>query len=166
VLRRSPTGEEFRSLIEAVGWGPYTNLEALPAAIGGSLFCVTAVSRRGRVDSGRVIGAGRVVGDGARFFYLQDIMVLPEWQGRGVGTAITDALVEYINRHAPREAYVHLFTSREMAGFYRRYGFQGPEQPFYGMSLKKFDKPIGRVRRGGSRHTAPALPATQFASEI
>jgi GNAT superfamily N-acetyltransferase len=154
IVERPPTLEEYAALNDAVGWAGYTNLEAIPIALRNSLFCVVAVKR------GKVIGTGRLVGDGARFIYVQDVMVLPRHQGQGVGTAIMDSLMRYIDDHAPRKTYVHLFTSKKTAGFYERYGFKGPEQPFYGMSVKKFDKPLQRqplraIRLpGAGRHPA------------
>ncbi|MCR5501527.1 MAG: GNAT family N-acetyltransferase [Lachnospiraceae bacterium] len=31
-----------------------------------------------------VVGMGRLVGDGVMYWYLQEIVVLPEYQGRGI----------------------------------------------------------------------------------
>jgi len=138
IERRSPTIKEFETLIEAVGWAGYTNVEALPKSLAGSLFCVVAVKKQ------RVVGMGRLVGDGARFIYIQDMMVLPKEQKHGIGTAIMDHLMDYVNQCAPRKVYVHLFTDKKTADFYRRYGFKGAEESFYGMSVKKFDKPLER----------------------
>jgi ribosomal protein S18 acetylase RimI-like enzyme len=138
IVARLPTPEEYTSLNAAVGWAGYTNLEPIPEALKNSLFGVVALQKE------KVVGTGRLVGDGVRFIYIQDLMVLPKCQGKGIGTAIMDALMEYINEHAPRKTYIHLFTNGKTAGFYERYGFRGPEQPFYGMSVKKFDKPLRR----------------------
>lgn len=132
---RLPSLEEFTELIQAVGWERYTNMEVLAAALAGSLFGVVAV------HEGRIIGTGRILGDGARHFTLNDIMVHPDFQRRGVGTAIVDALMDYLNEHAPRKAYIHLFTEKAKAPFYERYGFG---TPFTGLSTKKFDKRLGR----------------------
>jgi len=138
IIERAPTLEEYTVLNEAVGWAGYTNFEPIPTALRNSLFCVVAFKKT------QVIGMGRLVGDGARFIYIQDMMVLPAYQKQGVGTAIMDRLMTYINLHAPQKAYIHLFTNKKTSGFYARYGFKGPEQPFYGMSVKKFDEPLQR----------------------
>ena len=34
---------------------------------------------------GELIGIGRLVGDGAMYWYLQEIVVLPEYQRQGIG---------------------------------------------------------------------------------
>jgi len=73
-------------------------------------------------------------------------MVLPKYQKHGVGTAIMDNLMAWIDENAPRKTYIHLFTHKKTAPFYARYGFKGPEESFYGMSVKKFDKPLQRKK--------------------
>lgn len=151
ILARAPTLEEFAGLIDAVGWSRYTNTGTLTKALANSLFCVVAVHRN------KVIGAGRLVGDGVRNIHVQDIMVLPEFQRRGVGTAIMDRLMDYIYDEAPSKTYIHLFTEKKNSAFYARYGFKGPEESFYGMSVKKFDQRLGRKdRRKTSGQSAAA----------
>jgi len=39
------------------------------------------------LDDGRIVGAGRVVGDGRDTAYLCDVVVHPELQGQGLGKA-------------------------------------------------------------------------------
>ena len=76
-----------------------------------------------------------VLGDGATFAYLKDIMVHPEWQGRGIGTRIVEALLAVLRRSEHDGMLVTLFTGQHLAEFYERFGFSGPET-LYGMSLK------------------------------
>ena len=78
--------------------------------------------------------SGMVLGDGATFAYLKDIAVLPEWQGRGIGTRIVAALLAILRRAEPDGMLVTLFTGQHLADFYERAGFLGPEK-LYGMSL-------------------------------
>ena len=62
-----------------------------------------------------------------------------------------DNLLDYVNRRCPRKTYVHLFTDKKTASFYRRYGFKGAEASFYGMSVKKFDEPLKRTMANQSK---------------
>jgi GNAT superfamily N-acetyltransferase len=105
--------------------------ESVPTALGNSLFGV--IAKRGN----KVIGCGRIIGDGAMFCYLQDIIVMPEHQNQGVGTAIVDALMGWIESTLPEKIYIGLFTGKELHSFYARYSFQGPEDFLYGMCTKK-----------------------------
>ena len=57
-------------------------IDQVEKALKNNLFDVTAVY------NGEVIGMGRLVGDGYMYWYLQEIIVLPEFQGQGIGTRI------------------------------------------------------------------------------
>jgi GNAT superfamily N-acetyltransferase/uncharacterized glyoxalase superfamily protein PhnB len=130
IVERKPTVEEYLILIDAVGWSALVDREVAPMALANALHGVVAV------EGDRVVGTGLVVGDGATFFYLKDIMVLPECQGRGIGTAVVEALMGQIRRTAPSRALVALFTGRSLAGFYERFGFLGPDDSLHGMCLR------------------------------
>jgi ribosomal protein S18 acetylase RimI-like enzyme len=87
LLDRLPTPSEHRRLAEAVGWAHAFEWGTMPASLEGSLAGVIAL------DSGQVIGMGRLVGDGVKYFYVQDLAVLPAYQGRGIGTALLHRLL-------------------------------------------------------------------------
>jgi GNAT superfamily N-acetyltransferase len=76
------------------------------------------------VLANEVIGCGRVVGDGGVYFYVQDIIVLPEFQGKGIGRHIMDAIMEYLKTHASNGAFVGLMAAKGVSEFYERYGFK------------------------------------------
>jgi GNAT superfamily N-acetyltransferase len=131
LVERLPTVAEYETLIRAVGWAGNTNLEAAPAALRNTLYSVVAV------EGDQAVGMARVVGDGAMAFYVQDVMVLPAYQRQGIGTALMEAVMGYFRRGAPRKSSIALFTGRNLAGFYERHGFEGPDTSLYGMFLKK-----------------------------
>ena len=75
-----PTSEELVSLYNAVSWSAYTKDPArLAAAVRASLAVATA-----RQD-GELVGLARLVGDGQTIVYLQDILIRPTHQRRGIG---------------------------------------------------------------------------------
>ena len=117
---RAPTPAEYGSLCAAVGWDEAINFDVAPLSLQRSLFAVTAVATG---DDTWAIGMGRIVGDGAIYFYIQDIVVRPEWQGLGVGRAIMDTLMAWLRDHAPERAFVGLFAAAGREGFYAHYGF-------------------------------------------
>jgi ribosomal protein S18 acetylase RimI-like enzyme/predicted enzyme related to lactoylglutathione lyase len=132
LVERLPTAEEYETLIREVGWTKYTNLEAAPAGLQKTLYSVMAV------EGDLTVGMARVVGDGATAFYVQDVMVHPDCQRQGIGTALMEAVMGYFQRFTPRQSSIGLFTGRNLAGFYERHGFEGPETSLYGMYLKKW----------------------------
>ena len=67
------------------------NLDAAPQALEESVAGVVALD-----DDGRAIGMGRVVGDGAMYSYVQDVVVAPEYQRRGIGTEMLRVLIDRI----------------------------------------------------------------------
>src|SRR3954470_21961953 len=67
---------------------------------------------------------------------VKDIMVLPEWQCRGVGSRIVQALLAIIRREAVDGMLVALFTGQGLAAFYEQFGFRGPDAGLYGMTQR------------------------------
>ncbi|MBZ0296490.1 MAG: GNAT family N-acetyltransferase [Anaerolineae bacterium] len=118
LVERVPTLAEYQALCTAVGWQDVINFEAAQAALDHSLYGVI-------VQQGdQTIGMGRIVGDGAIFFYIQDIAVDPAHQKRGVGTRIMQALMAHVDAHAPDQSFVGLFAAEGTPAFYRQYGFE------------------------------------------
>lgn len=73
--------DEILGLYNSVGWVNYTNNpEKLRNAFNNSLTIV------GAYEDERLIGIIRVVGDGHSIIYIQDIIVLPEYQRKGIGS--------------------------------------------------------------------------------
>lgn len=70
-------------------------------------------------EHGCLVGAGRVLADGADCAYLCDIAVLPSHQGTGLGTQIVDRLVALSRGH--RKIILYAVPGRE--SFYRKFGF-------------------------------------------
>lgn len=119
IAERMPTPEEFCNLAKAVGWNQH--VESVPVALKNSLFGVVALDTRAKADN--IVGAARVVGDGARFFYVQDVMVMPEYQNRRIGSAMMETVMRWLKGNAPQGASsIGLFTGKP--AFYERFGFQ------------------------------------------
>jgi hypothetical protein len=56
--------------------------------------------------------------------------------GPRVGLRIVEAMLAIIRRTAPDRMLVTLFTGQNLAEFYGKLGFCGPESGLYGMSLR------------------------------
>lgn len=119
--RRVPTIQEYEKICIEVGWKDYINFEVAEQSLDQSLFGVVVEFR----DD--VVGMGRVVGDGAIYFYIQDIAVVPMHRSRGIGDLIMTAITQYLQEHAPEKAFVGLFSSQGKELFYNRHGFNKHE---------------------------------------
>ncbi len=76
---------------------------------------------------------GRIVGDGVNYFYIQDVVVHPEYQGQGIGKDIMNSLVSYLEKNAPDKAFVGLFASAGKGEFYEKYDFYNHSPNMTGM---------------------------------
>ncbi len=118
---RTPTLEEYRELCAAVGWAETINFDAAPASLARTLHSIVVLDR-GRTAT-HAVGMGRIVGDGALYFYVQDIIVRPEYQGLGLGRRIVERLMAWLHIHAPERAFVGLFAAEGKDSFYAHFGF-------------------------------------------
>ena len=117
LVHRLPRADELCALRRAVGWH-VADVSDVEAALPNSLYGVCV-----ELD-GRCVGCGRVVGDGALVFYVQDVIVHPEHQRKGYGTIIMDAIMEYIDVTARPTAVIGLCAASGMERWYSRYGFR------------------------------------------
>jgi GNAT superfamily N-acetyltransferase len=145
VERRPPTVAETRALYGSAGWTDIPDDDgAVARGLAASLFGVVVTL------AGEIVACARLVGDGGMYFYLQDVIVLPAHQGKGVGDLVMREVVEYLEAHAPTNCFVALFAASGKAGFYERYGFvpRATDEP--GMALQWEPGLARRLPRPGS----------------
>ena len=114
-----PSTADYLSLRHAAGWYAFDQ-ERANASLNNSLYII-------HVRCGNeVIGFGRVVGDGQAYFYIQDILVAPEFRRRGIGTQIVKQLMSYLDSVAPENsgAFIGLMIAPGLLEFYTKFGFQ------------------------------------------
>ena len=71
----------------------------------------------------RTAGCVLLLGDGASFYYVKDMMVHPDYQSKHVGTALMHQLNLWLETNAVPDALVGLYTGENLAPFYRQFGF-------------------------------------------
>lgn len=110
--------EEFNLLYDAVGWGAYEK-ETTKQALENTYYSVSVY------DNDKIIGYGRLIGDTICFMYIHDVMVLPEYQSKKVGTMIMNKLLEEIAKIKEKhpDLLVYLGASKNKEGFYKKFGF-------------------------------------------
>ncbi|MEM7268544.1 MAG: GNAT family N-acetyltransferase [Pseudomonadota bacterium] len=92
------------------------------------------------------LGMGRVTGDGATSFYIEDLIVASKHRGAGVGQALLSALVAKIERLAPPGAMIALLAAEGSEGFYEANGFDRRPRAGYGPAMMRI------VGAAGIRH--------------
>lgn len=113
------SSEDFIRLRIAVG-RVATPPQQAEAALRAGLYNVTAFC------DGKAVGMGRLVGDGAMYWYIQDVAVLPEHQGHGIGKNIVKKLLQYVYLHTSAGTFttVGLIAAKDKDGFYEKLGFK------------------------------------------
>ena len=108
--------DEILSLYTQVGWTAYTeNMPALERGYKNSLFILAAY------ENDKLLGLVRVVGDGATVIFVQDILVFPEMQRKGVGTALLKAVLD---RYSDvRQIQLTTDNTPKTVAFYRSLSF-------------------------------------------
>jgi GNAT superfamily N-acetyltransferase len=133
IVERKPTSEELEELRKLVNWGiPSRN--ALDLGLKNSLYGVCAV-----ID-GKVVGTARVVGDGSTCFYVQDVIVHPEFQRKGIGLSIMEQIMNYVRKNACNGAIVGLMSAKGKEEFYERFGFWTRPNEHFGHGMMQFWK--------------------------
>lgn len=74
---------------------------------------------------GELVGMGRMVGDGAMYWYLQEIIVLPRFQQKGIGSMIVRHLVAYAKAHSVTGKFTTVggVSAKGKEPFYEKMGF-------------------------------------------
>lgn len=108
---------ELLDLYKSVGWTSYTSRpETLKNAYKHSLFILAAY------DEEILIGIIRVVGDGHSIIYIQDIIIQPNYQRKGIGSIL---LKEILEKYATVYQKILLTTNEEKTvQFYKSLGFK------------------------------------------
>ncbi|MBQ7873602.1 MAG: GNAT family N-acetyltransferase [Oscillospiraceae bacterium] len=107
---------EIMDLYKSVGWCSYTSRpEMLEHAFEHSLKIL------GAHDCEKLIGIVRAVGDGYSIVFIQDILVLPEYQRKGIGKKLINTMLECY----PDVYQIELATdnTEKTVSFYKACGF-------------------------------------------
>ena len=108
--------DEIRRLYSEVGWTAYTeNMPALEQGYKNSMTVLAAY------EDDELLGIIRTVGDGFTIVFIQDILVFPEKQRQGIGTALLKAVLD----RYPNVRQIELATDNtpKTVAFYKSLGF-------------------------------------------
>ena len=128
-----PAVMEYLALVESTGWQGIVEkgAEHMTEALTNSWYLVCAY------DGERLVGSGRIVSDGVHQALICDLIVLPEYQGRGIGSEILTRLLKKCREHDI--TMVSLFAAKGKGGYYERFGFAERAQDAPGMRWVRRD---------------------------
>lgn len=134
-IEKFPTPAEYNMLTEAVGWG--TKKESIiEEALKHTLYSLCVY------DGDKLIGYGRLLGDKTIFLYIHSVMVVPEYQGKSIGTGIINKLLEQINEYKKVNPKIrtYLGAAKGKEGFYEKFGFEVRPNGDVGAGMILYDK--------------------------
>lgn len=116
------SAEEFVYLWESV-WGQPPTLEQTKLAMDNTLFRVSVF------DGEQIVAMARVIGDKGLCYYIKDVIVLPEYQKKGIGRLLIEELLKFINENGVPDThiFVELCAMPDKIPFYEKFGFAANE---------------------------------------
>jgi ribosomal protein S18 acetylase RimI-like enzyme len=105
--------EEIRRLRTSVGWD-----NNIPSHSKLKKCLFTYITAR---IKGKLVGYMNVLSDGSEDAYLQDLMVHPKYQKRGIGSELLKRAIKYLQQNRVRA--IQVIFDPEAEDFYKRFGF-------------------------------------------
>ena len=125
-----PSAAQWMALRASVGWATFPE-EIANRSLAATSFCVCAY------EGDKLIGMGRVLGDGVFTFYIGNVMVLPEYQGKGIGREIMEVIMAHVDESAYPGAIASLLSISGSEDFYTRFGFEKRPNESKGCGMSK-----------------------------
>lgn len=113
-----PDIDSFFVLYESTGWNDKNkkSKEQLLSAMKNSWYFVAAYS------DDQLVGCGRIVSDGYLHAYVNEMIVLSGFQGKGIGKEILSQLLQKTLEHGIKD--IQLFCAKGKERFYLKNGFE------------------------------------------
>ncbi len=113
------TPETFAHLTQSVGW-EVPPREQIEEALAHSVLTVCAF------DEGKAVGMARLCGDGCLSYFLEDVAILPEYQGKGIGKRLVGDIIAFIKEreHSGWKVRLELISACGKEQFYKQFGFE------------------------------------------
>lgn len=128
IISENPTIEEFKILRKSVGWPIPTDIE-IKAGIDNSAYFVIAK------DNIKTIAMCRLVGDSSFMFLIADMIVLPEYQGQGIGKQLMLNVKDHLKNNYSSKSAISLMSAKGKEGFYEKLGFISRPTELFGNGM-------------------------------
>lgn len=112
------TADDYLAFQKKMGW-PMDPRAQIERSLANQLFSVAAVR------AGEIIGMGRLLGDAAIYWYINDVFLLTAYQRQGIGTQLVRRLVTYATENSlpGTSISICLMCAKGKEPFYERLGF-------------------------------------------
>lgn len=132
-IDKAPTLEEYKEMRRQVNFMVLSDRIASNAL--NNAFHITTVR-----DNGKAVGMIRVLSDGSYANFITDVIVIPEYQHRGIGTEMMNRTVEFMRSTLePGETIVlYLMSAIGKETFYKRFGFKERPNEVWGAGMSQW----------------------------
>lgn len=85
-----------------------------------------------------IIAMGRLLGDAAIYWYINDVFVLTKYQGCGIGREVVSRLIQYVKENSlpETEVSVCLMCAKGKEDFYEKLGFRTRPHEYEGPGME------------------------------
>lgn len=105
--------KQIADLRQSVGWNRMESCYENPK--------LTSYYHIACFDNGRLVGYIDTVSNGVTDAYIQDLMVHPDYQGKGIGSALMNKTIEYLRTN--KIYMISVVFEEKLLPFYKRFGF-------------------------------------------
>ena len=128
-IGRSVMPQEFMHVREALGL-PALGFPVAARAVRDDLFNVVVL-----LDGEKPVACARVIGDGVLTFLIQDVLVVPKFQRKGIGSKIMEIVLGHLETVAQPGAFIGLMAAPGTEPFFLKHGFAARPEDAPGMQL-------------------------------
>ena len=124
--------EEYLGLRQAVGWSVFPREQAESGLQNSHVICFR--------DKEKAIALGRVIWDHGYSILISDVIVAPEYQGKGLGRKLMEEIMAYI-RSLLKPGYrimISLMAAENKQGFYKKFGFIERPSDLFGPGMHQW----------------------------
>ena len=121
--------QEYLHVRQALGL-PALSFPVAARAVRDDFFNVVVL-----LDGETPVACARVIGDGVLTFLIQDVLVAPKYQRKGIGSKIMGIIVGHLETVAEPGAFVGLMAAPGTEAFFARHGFTARAADAPGMQL-------------------------------
>lgn len=128
---------DYSNLRASAGWHMLPQRQA-QKGINRSDYLVSAF------DGKKAVGMARVLTDGGCVALLLDVVVLPEYQGMGIGKTMIQMSMTYIKSTLKNGeiAYVCLMAAPGKEEFYKKFGFEARPNDYQGAGMTQWVRKV------------------------
>ena len=127
------SAEDYNFLRKSVEW-PELGSKQAQTGISNSAFIISAI-----VDN-KTVGVTRVVSDGGYIAIIVDVIVLPDFQGNGIGKTMMEKAMDYIKRNINEGnfVFVNVMAAKDKESFYSQFGFEARPNEKVGAGMTQY----------------------------